>query len=88
MLALPDSFPGYFLENAEKIIFILELNIEEIKQLNKLINNLILNNLINKNKINILINKYNKNSINYKLIKKIFFNYNIVGKIKLNNYNK
>ena len=83
-----NNYKKYFLENAEKIIFILELNIEEIKQLNKLINNLILNNLINKNKINILINKYNKNSIDYKLIKNIFSNYNIIGKIKLNNYNK
>lgn len=83
-----NKYEKYFLKNTEKIIFILELNnIEEIKKINKLINNLILNNLINKNKINILINKYNKKSINYKLIKNIFLNYNIIGKIKLNNFN-
>ena len=49
-----NNYKKYFFKNAEKIIFILELNnLEEIKKINKLINNLILNNLINKNKINI-----------------------------------
>ena len=83
-----NNYNKNLLKNPEKIIFILELNnIEEIKKINKLINYLILNNLINKNKINILINKYNKKLINYKLIKNIFFNYNIFRKINLNKLN-
>ena len=83
-----NNYRKYFFKDAEKIIFILELNnLEEIKKINKLINNLILNNLINKNKINILINNYNKKLINYKLIKNIFFNYNFIEKNNLNNFN-
>jgi len=83
-----NNYKKNMLKNAEKIIIILELNnFEEIKRINSLINNLILNDLINKNKINILINKYNKKLINYKLIKNIFLNYNILGKINLNKIN-
>lgn len=78
-----NNYKKNLLKNAEKIIFILELNTnKEIKKINNLINNLILKNLIDKNKINILINKYNKKLINYKLIKNIFFNYNILEKKK------
>ena len=81
-----NNYKNKLLKNAGKIIFILDLNnIEEIKIINYLINNLILNNLLNKNKINILINKYNKKLINYKLIKNIFLNYNIIN---LNNFSK
>ena len=43
---------------------------------------------IEKNKINIIFNKYNKNSIDINLLKKLYDDYTILGKIKLrNNYN-
>ena len=37
------------------------------------------------NKINILFNKFNKNSIDINILKIIFSEYNIIGKIDINN---
>ena len=68
--------------NYEKIIFILNNNLNEIKKINKKIE-LIKNNYILKNeKINIIIIQNKKNNISIKIIKNIFNNYNILGKIR------
>lgn len=40
---------------------------------------------IDNNKINILFNKFNKNSIDINILKIIFSEYNIIGKIDINN---
>ena len=76
-----NKYEKYFLNISEKIIFILDINLNKIKELNNLINNLISKYSINKNKINILLNNYNKNSINYKIIKNIFLNYKVIKKL-------
>ena len=40
---------------------------------------------IEKNKIKIIFNKFNENSININLLKKLYSDYEIIGKIKINN---
>ena len=69
-----------------KFIFIFETDYEKIKLNKKNIDKLILNEKINLNKINIIFNKINKYSINKKIAKIIFKEFNIIGYIKLNNY--
>ena len=64
---------NYSLKLSEKIIINSELNnIKKIKEIKNLINKLNLKYSIKNNKINILLNNYNFNSINYKIIKNIF----------------
>ena len=69
-----------------KFIFICEVDLEKIINNKKIINKLILENKINSKKINIIFNKINKYSINYKIAKNIFKKFKIIGKIRLNNY--
>ncbi len=83
-----NKYEKYFLNISEEIIFILDINLNKIKELNNLINNLISKYSINKNKINILLNNYNKNSINYKIIKNIFLNCRVIKKLNKNNLKK
>ena len=59
-------------------MLITNLKIENFRNYNEL--NLNLNN-----KINILFNKFNKNSIDINILKIIFSEYNIIGKIDINN---
>lgn len=66
-------------------IFIVEPNLLEIQ---KSKNNLKIYKEewnIDNNKINILFNKFNKNSIDINILKIIFSEYNIIGKIDINN---
>lgn len=72
------------LNNSDNIIFILEANLVEIKKANNLLKIYTENWKVKKKKINIIINKYNENSVDEKIIKNIFSNYKILGKIKLN----
>ena len=72
------------LNNSDNIIFILEANLVEIKKANNLLKIYTENWKVKKEKINIIINKYNENSVDEKIIKNIFSNYKILGKIKLN----
>ena len=69
-----------------KFVFIFEINYEKIKLNKEKLDELILNNKINSKKINIIFNKINKYSINKNIAKNIFKEFNIIGKIKLNNY--
>ena len=70
--------------NCDLILFLLEANLLEIKKANNLLK--IYNEQwnIEKEKIKIIINKYNENSIDSEIIKKIFSDYKILGKIKFN----
>lgn len=80
-----------FLNLAEKIlklsdinIFLIEPNLLGIKKSNTLLNIYIEEWNIEIKKIFILFNKYNKYSIKYEIIKKIFYKFKIIGKIKIN----
>ena len=70
----------------EKIIFIIELNLDNIKINKKIINDFILKNKITQEKINIIFNKKNKYSINKKIAENIFKEFKILGLVKLNKY--
>ena len=76
------------INHSNKILFLLESNLLEINKSKKLLELYEKNWNIKKDNINIIINKYNKNSIDENIIKNIFNGYKIIGKIKLNkNYN-
>lgn len=73
------------LENSDLIIFLAEANLIELKKSKNLLDIYINKWKINKQKINIIFNKVNINSIDYKILKVLFSDFNILGKIKLNN---
>ena len=73
------------LKISNKIIFLSQTNLLEISKSKKILERYINRYLIEKERINILFNKYNKYSIDENLLKKIFFEFNIIGKIKFNN---
>lgn len=72
------------IKNSNTNIFIVEPNLLEIKKSNNLLNIYTNEWNIKKEKINILFNKFSKNSIDINLLKIIFKDYNIIGKIKTN----
>ena len=71
------------------ILFISDTNLLEINKSIKLLDKYINKFKINKNCFNIIFNKYNSESINIKLLKNIFSEFNILGYLKYNEkYNK
>lgn len=71
------------------IMFISDTNFSEISKSINLLKIFINKYKIDKNKFNILFNKYNSESLNLKLLKKIFMEFNIIGHLNYNkNYNK
>lgn len=69
-------------------IFLIEPNLIEIKKSINILNIFEREWNIKKEKINIVFNKFNIYSINFKILKNIFSNYKIIGKINFNiNYN-
>lgn len=74
------------IENSDKNIFLLEANLLEITKAKRLLDMYKNNWKINSNKIKIIINKYNKNSIDVNIIKNIFMEYEMLGKIKMKNF--
>ncbi len=64
-------------------IFLVEANLIELKKSKKLLEIYINNWKIEKEKINIIFNKYNKNSIDNCILKKLFLDFNILGQLKL-----
>ncbi len=74
-----------FIDNSDKNIFLLEANLLEITKAKRLLEMYEKNWKINTKKISIIINKYNKNSIDEKVIKNIFSKYKIIGKIRMSN---
>lgn len=75
------------LKLSDKIVCVCEPNIINISKTKKILECCVNNYFVDEEKINILLNKYNKYSIEENLFKKIFFNFNIIGKIKSNNRN-
>lgn len=72
-----------------KNIFVTETNVLEIKKAKELLNIYINEWKIKKEKFNILFNKYDKDCIDFDLLKCIFCEFNIVGFLKYNTkYNK
>ena len=72
------------LNNSDNIVFLLEANLLEIKKANNLLKIYTEEWNLKKEKINIIINKYNENAVDDKIIKNIFSEYKILGKIKFN----
>ena len=65
-----------------------EANLIELKKSKNLLDIYINKWKIKKEKINILFNKVNSNSIDSKILKTLYSDFNILGKIKLsNNFN-
>lgn len=73
------------LEKSDLIIFLAGCNLIELKKSKKLLDIYINEWKINKEKINIIFNKNDKNSISNKILKTLFSDFNILEKIKLNN---
>ncbi len=72
------------LEKSDKILFLAEANLIELKKSRNLLDIYINKWKIEKQKINIIFNKVNINSINDSILKTLFSDFNILGKIKLN----
>lgn len=72
------------INNSDLNIYLLEANLIEIKKAKRLLEIYTKEWNIEKNKINLLINKYNKYSIKNKILKNIFNEYKILGKINFN----
>lgn len=76
------------IKNSDFSILLVEANLLELKKSKKLLEIYINKWKINKEKINIIFNKYNSKSIDNNILKKLFFDFNILGYLKLNeNYN-
>jgi len=67
-------------------IFLVEANLLEIKKAKRILEIYDREWDIKKDKIKIVFNKYNINSINKKLLKKLFYEYKVLGKINFNLY--
>ena len=78
------DYTKFILEKSNKIIFLTEANLLEIKKANCLLDIYLRQWNIDIKKINIIFNKYNNNSIDEKILKNIFCDFNILGKISFN----
>ncbi len=72
------------MKNSDICLFLIEANLVEIKKAKNWLNIYTNEWKITKNKIHILINKYQEDGIADNILKNIFSEYNIIGKIKLN----
>lgn len=79
------KYSKLILNNSDKIIFLMGSNAVEIKKAKDLLKIYIEDWLIQKQKINILFNKININFVKNIIIKNIFNEIKIIGKIKFNN---
>ena len=91
-LIIIDNTSEYFcentkeiLKNSDSIIFLTDANLIELNKTKKLLEKYINKWKIEKEKINIVFNKININSINNKILKNLFSDFNILGKINFNN---
>ena len=72
------------LHESDKIVFLIEANLVELKKSKNLLDIYINKWKINKQKISVLFNKVNSNSIDSDILKTLFSDFNIIGKIKSN----
>ena len=72
------------MKNSNINVFITEANLLEIKKAKNLLNIYINEWNIPKFNFNILFNKYNKNSIDISILKNIFSDFSILGKLSIN----
>ena len=78
------NYTEFILQKTDIILFLTEGNLLEIKKAINILNFYINEWHIRNNKINIIFNKYNKNCIDEKILKNIFIDFNILGKINFN----
>ena len=79
------NFYAKIIKKSNINIFIVEPNLLEIQKSKNILKIYKEEWNIDNNKINILFNKFNKNSIDINILKIIFSEYNIIGKIDINN---
>lgn len=79
---LLNNYLEKILLNSDEIIFISGANILEIKKSISLLEKYCIDWNIEKRKINIVFNKYTKQSVDEEIIKNIFSEFNVIGKIK------
>ena len=86
IIDLGTFFKSYMIKqlfkNSNKIIFVTEGNMLQIKKSKKLLDFYLKNWNISKEKFSIVLNKKNKNTIHTKIIKNNLYNINILGEIK------
>lgn len=70
-----------FLEEINKIIFLIEPNILQIKKSKKQIEKIINNYKIEQEKINIIFHKINEETLSFNILKNILKEYNFIGKV-------
>ena len=73
------------LKNSNEIIFLTDANLIELNKTKKLLEKYINKWKIEKEKINVVFNKINVNSINNKILNSLFSDFNILGKINFSN---
>lgn len=84
LIDMEEKIENYFnilLEEIDKIIFLTEANILQIKKTKKYIEENIKKYKIENEKINIIFNKIKKETLTINILKNTFKNYNILGKI-------
>lgn len=73
------------LKNSDSIIFLSDANLIELNKTKKLLEKYINKWKIKKERINVVFNKININSINNKILNNLFSDFNILGKINFSN---
>lgn len=82
------DYTKVLMKNSDKIVFLSEANILQIKKSKKLLEIYEKEWNIKKEQINIVFNKNKDDGIDFYILKEIFKNYNIIGKINfINSYN-
>ena len=74
------------MKEVEKIIFISGANMLEVRKSERLLRIYEEDWNINRNKINIVFNRCTNNSIDESVLRDVFKNYNVLGKIMLSEY--
>lgn len=83
-----ENYIQLIFDKSDKIIFLTEPNLLQIKKAKNILNKYINEWQIEKEKIFILFNKVKKDTICFNILKEVFSNYNIIGKINfIKNYN-
>lgn len=73
------------LKNSDSIIFLSDANLIELNKTKKILEKYINKWKIEKERINVVFNKININSINNKILNNLFSDFNILGKINFSN---